>query len=370
MKKSLAVLNLIFVIALLFSGYTLYNAVTPIVTGKVSLEMQDQDDIEWKFGNDTISAHTWFDIINGGNYEIRDVHLHLWIIHNESGMKIYEMKRDIPPVAPGSTHREHINASIDLNELPESIKEDIWKEYANFTVHADINAYFMRRGGEILVHYRNTIPWEPLIKSVIIDRDNGTIYYDSSSASMRVYLPYSVSTSHLLSGTADAVVKIYNGSSVLSSSCEKIQLGTDYYDTLVFNISAGDTYYLMTHSMNIPVIATIEYSGIYTNISRTYEWGAPFNDLQVGNPQSSGNTLSIDYSFKNEYTRNLDLSVNVVVYDSGGNSIGSQSDHFTAPVMQRIERETSVSVSGYPSYAIITITENVSGWHYGFRRDA
>ena len=49
MKKSLLVLNVIFAIALLFSAYTLYSAVTPILSGDVTIETQDEDDIEWEF---------------------------------------------------------------------------------------------------------------------------------------------------------------------------------------------------------------------------------------------------------------------------------------------------------------------------------
>ena len=370
MKKSLAVLNAIFIIALLFSAYALYTAVEPIVTGKVSIEMQDQDDIEWEFSNDTIEAHTWVDIINGGKYEIRDTHLHIWIIYEEMGMTILDMKKDIPPVSPGSTHRENIDAYLNLSQFPDEIKNELWRNYANFTIYAEITAYFMNRGGEILVNYHNTILWEPLLKHVHVDAENSTIHYDSSTGNMSIYVPYEVSTSSLLSGSADALVQIYNGSKVLSSCQEKIELGRDHYGTLVFEISSSDTYYLMTHSMPLPVVATVEYSWMFMEVNETYDWGAPFDDLYIGEIQNEANRITVSYSFTNDYVRDMDLTINAVVYDSAGNVIGSKDYHYIAYMGSRVDRQISVDVSAYPDHALITVTENISGWHYTIRRDA
>ncbi len=370
MKKSLLALNVIFVITLLFSAYSLYSAVTPILTGKVTVEMQNQDDIEWEFGNDTVSAQTWVDIINGGNYEIRDARLHIWIIHNETGLRLLDMKKDIPPVPAGTTHREYINASIDLSLLPEDIKNKLWTEYANFTVYADINAYFMNAGGQLLVHYHNTIPWEPLLKYINIEENNTQIYYDSSTGSMNLYVPYVVSTSSLLSGSASVLVEIYNDTSLLSSTTEDIELGRDYSGTAVFRIGASDTYYLMTHSTPIPVVAALEYSGISMRYNDTYQWGAPFNDLYIGGIQYAANSISMNYSFTNEFVRDLDLTINVIIYDSAGSVIGTQDEHYIAYRYGTVSRDINIQVSGHPDYAEITITENISGWSHTIRRDA
>ncbi len=370
MKKSLLALDVIFVIALLFSAYSLYTAVVPILEGDVSIEMQDEDDIEWEFSNETVSAHTWVDIINGGNYEIRDSTLHIWMIHNESGIPVLNIKKTVPPVPAGTTHRENIDVRIDLGILPDELKNNLWKEYANFTIYAEITAYFMNRGGEIKVHYRNTIPWEPLIKQMDIDRDNATIYYDSSTGDMSIYVPYSISTSSLLSGSAEVNVDIYNGSSVLSYTTVYVNMGEEDRGNMIFNISARDTYYLMTHSMILPIRSTVKYSGMSLEFSENYTWGAPFDELHIGEMQTSLNTIWVDYSFTNDYVRDLDLSINTVVYDSSGNIVGSQDDHYIAYVGSNTSRRISVSVSGYPDYAMISITENVSGWHYTVRRYA
>ena len=370
MKKSLFALNAIFIIALLFSAYSLYAAIFPIFTGQVTIEMQDQDDIEWEFDNDTISAHTWVEIVNGGNYEIRDTHLHIWIIYEERGLRVFDMSRDIPPVPAGTTHRENIDAEIDISALPEDIKNELWTSYANFTVYGEITAYFMNKGGELLVNYHNTIPWEPLLKYVRIDAGNSTIYFDSGTGDMTIYVPYVVSTSSLLSGTADVLVEIYNGTSVLSSTTEQVELGRDHYGTMSFIIGSSDTYYLMTHSMEIPVVATMEYSGISMEFTETYDWGAPFNGLYIGDVQSGPSSISIHYSFTNEYVRDLDLSINTIVYDASGNVVGTQDEHYIAYAGSPVSRDITVDLSGYPDHAEIRITENISGWHYTVRRDA
>ena len=370
MKKSLLALNVLFVIALLFSAYSLYTAVMPILEGDVTVEMQDEDEIEWGFDNDTVSAHTWVDIVNGGNYEIRDTELHIWMIHNESGIPVLNMKREIPPVPPDTTHREDIDVQINLDILPEDLGDNLWREYANFTIYAEITAYFMNRGGELRVHYQNTIQWEPLLKYLHIDRQNSSVYYHSESGDLSIYVPYTVSTSSLLSGTASVLVEIYNGTSVLSSASENVELGTEDYGTIVFNISGSDTYYLMTHSTDLPIVATITYSGESISFQENYSWGAPFDNLELGDIQTSLNTISMDYSFFNDYSRNLDLSISTIVYDSSGNVVGTQDDHYIAYVDSEVDREISVSVSAYPDHAIVTITENISGWHYSIRRDA
>ena len=370
MKKSLALLNVVFLGGILLSSYLLYTGVAPIIEGKVRVEMQDEDDIDWRLNNSTISADTWVKVINGGNYDITDISLDVWIKENISGYEIVRFSDIIPRVGAGSVYTEPIHLEVDIDSLPEGLRERLVNESTNFTVRGEISARSIYGLGTIKVHYHNTIQWEPLVKSIEIYADSSHLSYDSGTRSLSISVPYFVSTSSLLSGIrAQVQVDIYNGSQVLSSSTEDIPLGQDYASSLHFQISEGDTYYLMTHSGILPILARVTTdSGFSFSFSTEYAWGAPFDGLIIGDVQYSLNTAYLDYSFTNNYTRELDLGIEIVVYDSSDNVVGQSYERYIVYPGEHVDRRSSVSVTGYPSYAIVTVTENISGWSYEMRR--
>lgn len=368
MKKSLAVLNIIFITGVLLSSYMLYTGVAPIIQGKVRVEMQNEDDINWTLSNHTVSADTYVEILNGGNYDITDIALNVWIYENKSGYGVFNMSDIIKNVPAGSSYREPIYLHVDIDQLPKELKDRLVKEYSNFTARGEISAYSIEGLGEIKVHYHNTFQWEPLLKKLDVDAANSTLSYSASSLGLTV--PYEVDTSSILSGTASADIEIYNGSRPIASDTESIPLGMDYNGSLSFEISVGDTYYLMTHSEILPIKANISTdSGFNMEYSTEYKWGAPFDGLVIGDLQSSLNTAYVPYSFTNNYTRDLDLSIEITAYDSSGSVAGHSTDTYTAYTGEHISRTASVSVSTYPSYAVVKVTENISGWTYEFRRD-
>jgi len=272
-------------------------------------------------------------------------------------------------VVAGTTYTEPIDLSLDINEIPVSLKNRLINESTNFTARGEINAYSINGLGEIKVHYHSVIPWEPLIKKIEIDTGNADVDYYTGE--LRLSIPYEVDTSSLLSGSAEANITIYNGTNILSNTTDSIPLGQDYMGHLRFEISESDSYYLMTHSMDIPIEADItSQSGMSFSYSTVYEWGAPFDGLTIGDLYSGLDTAYVDYSFTNNYTRELDISLQITAYDSAGSVVGTSDDSFTAPMGAHISRTASVSVTGYPSYAIVRVTENTSGWSYELRRDA
>ncbi len=367
MKRVLPVLDTIFVIAILISFYFLYTGIAPIVEGKVRVQMQDEDDIEWKITNSTVYADTYVNILNGGTYDITDISLNICIKENETGYTVYEFSDNIPRVMAGSLYHEPINISVNIDDLPKDLKDRLTGNYTNFTVRGEISAYSINGMGEIKVHYHNIFQWEPLIKAMDVYANNSTISYGSDS--LTIYVPYHVSTSHLLSGFASADIVIYNGSKTLSSAHEDIPLGEDYNGTLNFKISKKDTYYLMTHSEVLPIHARVSKNRFELDYSTQYVWGAPFNGLYIGELNKTLNTAYLDYSFTNDYRRALDLSISIHVYDSSGQLVGQSDDHYIVQKGEHIMRRASVSATAYPSYAIVDVTENISGWTYQMRRD-
>ena len=371
MKKSLALLNVLFISGILLSSYLLYTGVAPIVEGKVRVEMQDEDDIDWRFENHTIEADTYVKIINGGNYDITDVSLDVRIWENISGYGIASFSDTIRRVPKGSVYTEPIHIAVDIDRLPQELKDRLVNESTNFTVIGEISAFSVAGMGMIKVHYHNVIQWEPLLKELEIYTNDSRISYDSARSVMTISVPYFISTSSLLSGTyADIHIEILNGTRRLSETTASIPLGEDYASYLNFQISDNDTYYLMTHSEVLPIKATtVLSSGFSLSYSTEYEWGAPFDGLSMSDVYTSLNTAYVDYSFTNNYSRALSLSMDITAYDSSGNPVGYSTDSFTVEVGQYISRTASVSVSSYPSYVVVRVTENISQWTYELRRD-
>lgn len=368
MKKSLALLNIVLISSLILSGYMLYTGVAPIVQGKVRVEMQDIDDVKWSISNSTISADTYINISNGGYYDIKDIELEVWIYENESHYEIARFSDNIPVVKAGAIYKEPIHMSVNLDSIPSELKNRLINESAEFIVRGEISAHSVKGLGIIKVHYHNHIEWEPLVKKLEIRANETRISYSSSE--LLISVPYFVSTSSLLSGYADAVVEIYNGSERLSYDEERVPLGEDYNSSLRFHISSNDTYYLMTHSEILPIKMRVRTdSGFEFTRSSQYRWGAPFDGLFIGEVQRTLNSAYVDYSFVNNYSRDLDLSIDITAYDSGGNIVGQSHDHYTAFVGEEVHRTASVSVNAVPSYVIVKVTENISGWSYEMRRD-
>ena len=367
MKKSLALLNLIFIVGILLSSYLLYTGIAPIIGGKVRVEMQNEDDIEWKITNSTVYADTYVNILNGGSYDITDISLNISIKENESGYEVFDFNDRISDVKAGSLYHEPINISVNIDDLPKNLKDNLTRNYTNFTVRGEISAYSINGMGEIKVHYHNIFEWEPLIKTLEIDAKNATLKY--SSDILTISVPYYVNTSSILSGFASADIDIYNGTDILSSAKENIPLGDYYNGTLNFNISKKNTYYLMTHSKNLPILAKVSKDSFAFNYSKQYDWGAPFDNLHIGKLNQTMNTAYVDYSFTNNYRRDLDLSIDIKVYNDNGNLVGQSPYHYIAHVGEHVSKNASVSLTGVPNYAIVDVTENISGWTYQLRRD-
>ena len=106
------------------------------------------------------------------------------------------------------------------------------------------------------------------------------------------------------------------------------------------------------------------YGYTYDYDGEQYYWGAPLDGLNVTNIRYSGNEAIADIVFDNDSPTNLDLTFDVAVYNSAGTLIGETQESYFVPPGASVDDTISATLNGVPDYAVVTITEDVSGFQY------
>jgi len=185
-----------------------------------------------------------------------------------------------------------------------------------------------------------------------------------------VRIPYVVETSYLLSGrSANVELILRNETSELARDYEDINLGQRTTGDITFAISESKMEDMLTRSQRLTVHATINLVGEKIEKDYTYNWGAPFDNLAVNNPYTSGSRVYVPFSFDNNMNQNLDIRVMVEVFDSLNYQIGYGSDTFTALSEEHVSRTVATDVSGAPSYTRITVEDINSGLQYSMIKE-
>ncbi|MGM0404804.1 MAG: hypothetical protein ACQEQM_01515 [Thermoplasmatota archaeon] len=212
--------------------------------------------------------------------------------------------------------------------------------------------------------------WEAPVEDLDLKYNEAHVTYSAGETTL--YLPYQVNTPRL-SGEAIVDIVMLDGerNNRYSSDEQMIPLGSDYHGELNFSIDEQDsekfitTSHLLLFDMDIHLID----DDISFNTHETYEWGAPLNDLEIGNIRYdlTTGTGSATFSFINDSPRRLEMELDISIYDEDDIEIGSKfisyqdnQDYIVNSGEEFIDT-IETEVDDVPSYALVTFTDDNTG---------
>ena len=209
--------------------------------------------------------------------------------------------------------------------------------------------------------------WEAPVEELDFLFDEASV--TSSNGQSSLILPYLVQTRNL-DGNAIVEITMLDESKtrVYSTDLETIQLGTHYTDQFIFPLNEEDTVEFIINSQLLffDIDITLEENDIRFNTEETHKWGAPLNELEVDYIQycpiekrAEGN-----FSFINDSPRELDLTIDIIVYDEYDDYIDSITEYFIVEAGEEFEGVLEADIDEIPAYAEITFIDNNTGMEY------
>lgn len=196
---------------------------------------------------------------------------------------------------------------------------------------------------------------------------------ESVPTGSELFLPYNVSTTDRLSGLAQADITMYNSdqSVAYNETREMIPLGVETSSELEFSLNESETEKFITNSHQVNFIADInlQEKNIDFTYESSYDWGAPLNNLSIGDFSYDliTETISANISFINDSPRELLVNLTVLLFNSQDDLVGSKEISYTDDQDYRVasgeqfSQRITVDVSEEPSYAEVTFTDATTG---------
>jgi len=251
------------------------TSVWPFVTGEFSVDLPDQDEIEWNYVAGVLTLSAPFVINNGGFYSINDVVIYTTVV-NSTGSQIIDSSEDWGTISAGSVFSETIDFSIDFANLISTGAD--WMIFHSDFLDIQIRITCRYTLGLIGFTADYVMPyiWDGLIIDFGFERAD---LANPSPGVYEVQQPYYIWTNSILSGFGgDFSVELRNAStaSLIASSTSHISLGVNYSDILVLSISQMDYLYLLTTNDTLIATILIELPGLPSiEETRLINWIAP-----------------------------------------------------------------------------------------------
>lgn len=343
-----------------------FTAVVPPLTGGISVELPEEGGMTWEAYGHNISMNTTVRIINHAYYSINGITV--WIEMNEGGSVLILNKTiEIPEVKAGSEVTQPISLVFNLDEIMQRTGKDLIFSDAEINMKVSVLATYTFRTIKFAAEYTDIYNWEALVREIFIDTGNAS--YQSSANGLEVTVPYVVETSSLLSGrTASVELILSNKTGEIARDYETVDLGTRFNGDITFTIPSSTMSDLLTRSQRLNIHATATIAGQKIERDYPYDWGAPFNNLEISDPYISGSSVRIPFSFDNDMDGQLNIRMLLEVFDSSDNQIGYGTDSFTVAPGEHVSRTLETTASGTPSYARITVEDLNSGLQYSMIR--
>lgn len=211
--------------------------------------------------------------------------------------------------------------------------------------------------------------WQRILNSYTIHYNDAEITTDSlGNPELTVPMDISTNENDFIYGDIIVDVGMYDESEYRYSGTDvRITLGIDQSAELNFGLSDDDAKELATNSQTLFFKSTItieEYDYTLNYADETYNWGAPLDGLEISSIRYSGNEAFADIAFGNDSPYELDLTLDVDIFNSAGTLVGETQESYLVQSGESIDDTLSATLSGVPDYAVVTITDNTSGYEY------
>lgn len=209
--------------------------------------------------------------------------------------------------------------------------------------------------------------WKRILDDYTLKYDEAEITTDNSAQYLTIPLHISTNENDFISGDVLIDVGLYHKDKRYSGDNFSIALGQNQTIDLRFKLSHYDAEELATNSMILTYRSTItlqKYGYTFDYSGEQYYWGAPLDGLNIDDLRYDGDEAIADIAFENDSPTPLDLTFEIDVFDSAGNIVGETQESYFVPSGESIDETISISLTGIPDYAVITLREDVSGFEY------
>ena len=251
------------------------TSVWPFITGDFTVNLPNEDEVDWSYSNGILTLSAPISIHNGGFYDIEDVVIRTTVT-NSTGFDIINSSQDWNAIRAGSNFQETIDFSIDFGRLLS--EGSAWMIFHQdfFDVHLQITCKYTWKLIGFSATYAVPINWEGLIRD--IGFGNATLE-NPAPLQFRINQTYWVWTNSLLAGFGgDFSVELRNttSSSLIASTSDHLTLGVNYSGNLVFNVDASQYLSLFLYNQTIEARITIDMVGLPSIVEvRSFQWTAP-----------------------------------------------------------------------------------------------
>ncbi len=334
----------IFCIAILIISVT---SLYPPVSGKVDVDVPDENDIDWSLEGEKLLIETSLWINNTGYYSLNDISIDLEMEgYNQT---FFKRSKNVEDVKSGEHKEIPISIEKKMTDVSGTLDDLIFNR-TELVIESKMKASYPLSLVVFDLDYEDIIDWEGFVKEINYDYGEAEVRPQNGGSRAELILPFEVSTYHRLEGTAEVQVSMYNSTDHLYSSYSfDVSLGGYHYGELIFEINEKESESLITRNQLLSFDAQVSFSETDHDFhyQESYHWGAPLADLTADYEKDQGEVRA-HLTFDNNSPMNLSLLIEIELYDSGGSQVGYESETTSVSAGDSYEEVFTVSVSENP----------------------
>lgn len=363
----LRILSIVFtmIVAILFVLAVHSSFIDPLINRTMFIELPSEDDIIWSFEDDYLLAETGLTMENTGFYDMRDITITYDLFALER--TLFSDTIRVNRLSVGESKEVPVSMAVRLEDVEDEMLEEFVFNTTDFKIRSRLTARYPFTLMHLELRYDETLEWDGLVKTLEFEYEGVSVTSLDQEGSV-LSIPFEVETNDLLEGDAYVDVTMYDETMTEAYSAERITvpLGVRYKGEISFELNKDITEVFITDSRKVQFISEITLSGVEMSFEHTteYEWGAPLNDLAVGNAHRTLDQVRADFSFHNDSPRFLELELDIRVFDIGDQLVGTQTLWLNAHSGQYVETTIFVEIDGVPTHVEVDIFEHGTGVEY------
>lgn len=359
------------IVVLLFILATYSSFIDPLINQEMFVELPSEDDITWSLEDGYLLADTSLAMENNGFYDMQDIVIN----YDLSGLDI-ELFSDtiiVNSLSTGERIEIPISIFIPIDDFEDEVVEEIVFNTVEFKVSSHMTARYPLSLLHLELRHDEILEWNGLVQKLEFDHQGASVSSLPNQEGSILSIPYDVDTHDLLDGEADVHITMYDETmtTVYSTQHISVPLGRNHREDLEFELDYVVTEEFITNSQRINFVSHITFQGADTSFEYTtkHDWGAPLNDIALENFRLFQTEVRTSLLFENDSPRDIQLELNIDVFDSEHQLVGSRDHSFSVASGRSLVRAIGSDVTGDPLYAQLTFYEHSTGMEYSMEAE-
>ncbi len=349
------------VLIIIIASLGIYSSfVNPLINRESFVDIPTEDQIEWRFAEDSIDIHTSVWINNSGYFNMEDVNLN--VVIEGGNITFTDEDTYIQNVAAGENREVPLDFTIDMDLIEEELEiENLFFNNTTFHISSRMTAKYPYSMMNLKLNYDSVIEWRGIIETLEFIFEDASVNSHPDQTGSILNIPFEIESNDIISDTAFVDVAMWdeNLQTKYSETQLELEMGTYELSQLEFELNEDDTEAFITYSQRVKFVSQISFhnNNLTFEYISPYDWGAPLNEFSISNLISSNDSVSTELFFENDSPRDLAIRREIYVYNADDQEIGYEFRWLY--VSQGISYSESISVDVFdtPEYAIVRFYE-------------